>query len=155
MIALIAKSRNDIIGKDGELPWNCPEDLKFFKGMTLGRTIVVGRTTFQSLPPLKDRRIIVLTNSIVDVAELYEGKGSFGIINDIKLIPDNAIICGGGMVYDQLIPKCSEVYLTTVHQDVDGDVMFNRDWLIDFDECKTISESAECDIIQYVNSKLM
>lgn len=153
MIALIAKSSNDVIGKDGELPWYCSEDLEFFKRMTLGKTIVVGRTTFQTLPPLKGRKILVLTNSIVDVAELYEGKGGFGIINDISLIPDDAIVCGGGMVYEQLIPKCKEVYLTTIYQDVDGDVMFNPEWFDGFTVCDEISTSFECDIYRYRNTK--
>lgn len=148
MIALVARSLNNIIGKDGELPWHSPEDLKFFKLMTKGHTIVVGRTTYQSLPPLPNRRIIVLTNNLVDVAELHEG-GSIGIINDINLIPDDAIICGGGTVYDQLIHKCSEIYVSTIKGEYEGDTTFKEQWLDGFDIKRTVIDSEDLNVTVY------
>lgn len=155
MIALMARSDNNIIGKDGELPWHCTEDLMFFKRMTLNRTIVFGRTTWQYMPTLKDRRIIVLTRRFCEICDLIGDEPSIALTNDVNLIPDHSIICGGGMVYDQLLPMCKFLYLTTVHQTVEGDTEFNPEWLDDFEESERISESPDCTIIKYRNLNLI
>lgn len=143
MIALVARSENGVIGKDGGLPWRCKGDLQFFKRTTMDRKIVVGRTTFDGLPPLKGRDIYVLTRNAEAV---FEGATA---VNDADAIPADAIICGGASIYDLLINRCTELLVTTVKQEVEGDTFFDGQWLQGFSADETLEETDEYSIISY------
>jgi dihydrofolate reductase len=143
MIAIVARSENGVIGKDGGLPWRCKGDLQFFKRTTMGRKIVVGRTTFEGLPPLKGREIFVLTRN---PDAQFEGAVA---VCDPADVPDDAIVCGGASVYDLLIPQCDELLVTTVKQEVEGDIFFNFQWLDGFEPTETIEEANEYSIVSY------
>lgn len=146
MIALVARSLNGVIGKDGGLPWRCKGDLQFFKRTTMDRKIVVGRTTFDGLPPLKGRDIYVLTRNPDAV---FEGGTA---VNDPDQVPADAILCGGAAVYDLLIDRCDEILVTTVKKEVEGDTFFNDQWLMGFKEDEMIEETAEYSIISHVRA---
>jgi len=146
MIAIVARSLNGVIGKDGGLPWRCKGDLQFFKRTTMDRKIVVGRTTFEGLPPLKGRDIYVLTRNPDAVFE------NATAVNDPAQIPVDAIICGGATVYDAAIARCDEILVTTVHQHVEGDTFFKDQWLEGFEATETLEETDEYSIVSYRRS---
>ena len=143
MIALVARSENGVIGKDGGLPWRCKGDLQFFKRTTMDKKIIVGRTTFDGLPPLKGRELYVLTRNSEAVFE------NATAVTDVDALPTEAILCGGATIYDLLIDRCTELLVTTVKQAVEGDTFFNDQWLQGFSADETLEETDEYSIISY------
>ena len=124
MISLVvAVSRNGVIGRDGGLPWHISSDLKRFKEITMGKPVVMGRKTWESLPrkPLPGRRNIVITRQPgypapgADVVASAEA--ALALCKDD---PDVAVI-GGGEIYRLFWPLADRLYLTEVDLDVDGD----------------------------------
>ena len=146
MIAMVARSENGVIGLDGGLPWRCNGDLQFFKRTTMGRKIVVGRTTFEGLPPLKGRDIFVLTRN--PDARFEEATA---VSNPVDA-PADAIVCGGAAIYDLMIPQCDQLLVTTVKKEVEGDTFFNGQWLEGFEPAEIIEETDEYSIISYRRS---
>ena len=143
MIAIVARSANGVIGLNGGLPWHCKGDLQFFKRTTMGKKIVVGRTTFEGLPPLKGRELFVLTrnpDARFDGATAVTGPAD---------VPEDAIVCGGAAVYDLMIPQCDQLLVTTVKKEVEGDTFFNHQWLVGFEPAETIEETDEYSIVSY------
>lgn len=120
--AIAAMAQNRVIGYQGGIPWNIPEDLAFFKKTTLGHTLLMGRKTFESIGfPLPGRKTIVLSRqslSIPNVTVLHS-------LSDIKTLSDPIIwVCGGSEIYSRLLPYCQTLFLTTVHQTPPGDSFF-------------------------------
>jgi len=146
MIAIVARSANGVIGKDGGLPWRCKGDLQFFKRTTMGRKIVVGRTTFEGLPPLQGRELFVLTRN---PDARFEGATA---VSDPVDVPADAIVCGGAAIYDLMIPQCDQLLVTTVKTEVEGDTFFNPQWLDGFKPAETIEETDEYSIVSYRRS---
>jgi dihydrofolate reductase len=146
MIAIVARSENGVIGLDGGLPWRCKGDLQFFKRTTMDRKIVVGRTTFEGLPPLKGRDLFVLTRN---PDARFEGATAVFNPGDV---PDDAIVCGGAAIYDLMIPQCDQLMVTTVKKEVEGDTFFNGQWLKGFEPAETIEETDEYSIVSYRRS---
>ena len=143
MIAIIARSENGVIGLDGGLPWRCKGDLQFFKRTTMDRKIVVGRTTFEGLPPLKGRELFVLTRN---PDAHFEGATA---VSNPADFPADAIVCGGAAIYDLMIPQCDQLLVTTVKKEVEGDTFFNAQWLQGFSADETLEETDEYSIISY------
>ena len=113
MTGLVAVSRNWVIGKDGKIPWRSKSDFAWFKELTLGKTILVGRKTYETLPPLKNRNILVITNNKELLKDFpYISLDEFVSFEDFKAGFKDAFVCGGGEIYKKLIPLCSELYLT-------------------------------------------
>lgn len=127
MEAIAAISENGVIGKEGQIPWKCKEDMAWFKKMTTGRNVVVGRTTFDTLPFLPNRKVWVLghKNSQSKIIHKY-APGDLHFVNDIDFLPKDCIIAGGAKVYETLLPHCSTLYLTVIKQKVDGDTFFPK-----------------------------
>jgi dihydrofolate reductase len=124
VIALVvAASRNGCIGRDGDLPWRLPSDLRRFKEITSGGTVVMGRRTWESLPPafrpLPGRRNVVVTRTPGWSAEGAEVAGSLG-----EALADGVFVIGGGQIYEQTLPAADRVYATWVDAEVDGDTFF-------------------------------
>ena len=125
MIAIIvAKSKNNCIGKDGTIPWNIPEDLAFFKKMTTGHTVIMGRKTWESLPkkykPLPNRKNIVITTQ-----KDYTVPEGVDIIHDMMDIPNlypetTRFIIGGAQIYAETAHMTDVLYITEVDIHVDG-----------------------------------
>ncbi|MEI6782055.1 MAG: dihydrofolate reductase [Verrucomicrobiota bacterium] len=124
--AIAAMSLNRVIGADNRIPWHLPEDFKWFKKLTTGQVIVMGRRTFESIgKPLPNRTTLVLTRSagpipgvrtLSDMSQLDPA--------DPALAGREIFICGGAQVYQQALPLCSDLYLTLVKRVVEGDTLF-------------------------------
>ena len=123
--AIVAVSQNGVIGKNGDLPWRLAEDLKWFKKITMGHVVLMGRKTWDSLPfPLPGRKNWVISRSL----EKKEGMQVFGSIEEAEKNlhqEEQIFVIGGGEIYAQTIAKCREIYVTEVLQSVeDGDAFF-------------------------------
>ena len=119
-------SLNRVIGVGNRIPWHLPEDFKWFKKMTTGQVIVMGRKTFESIgKPLPNRTTIVLTRSTEPIAGVRT-VSDLGQIDrvDPALAGREIYICGGAQVYQEALPLCSDLYLTLVKHVVEGDVLF-------------------------------
>jgi dihydrofolate reductase len=132
---IVAIAENFAIGKNNDLLFHLPTDLKRFKEITTGHTLIMGRNTLLSLPkwPLPNRRHIVITDIPDDVFAGCEVV--FSIDQAIEKVKDEneAFIIGGGMIYRQFYPLAGKLYLTLVHKPFDADVYFPEinysDWL--------------------------
>lgn len=148
--AIAAMSLNRVIGAGGKLPWHLPDDFKWFKQMTTGQVIVMGRKTFESLGrPLPNRTTMVLTRSTAPIPGVQT-------VSDLEQIdPTHAalagreiFICGGAQVYQQALPLCSDLYLTLVKRTVEGDTRFPP-FEQDFELVEEIRDTAEFKILHY------
>ena len=122
---IAARASNEVIGRDGDLPWRLPEDLRWFKQQTLNKPVIMGRKTFESLGrPLPKRRNIVLTR---DDAWHHEGAEKVGgLIEALALVADadEAMIIGGATIYEQVLPIADRLILTDVDRPYEGDAVF-------------------------------
>ncbi len=151
--AIAAMSLNGVIGRGGGLPWHLPEDFRWFKKLTTGHVIVMGRKTFQSVGrPLPNRTTIVLSRSpqpipgvrtLSDLREL-----------DWETEPREVYICGGAQVYAQYLPYCRDLYLTLVKRAVEGDVFFPS-FQERFAPLEIIQETPEFRIVRYGNTAVL
>ena len=122
MKAIAAMARNRVIGAEGKIPWHLPEDLKFFKRTTLGHVILMGRKTYESLGrPLPGRE-----NWVVSRTGDFPGVKVFRDLSEISPPTDGRelFVIGGAQIYEALLPRCEELYLTRVDEDVEGDAYF-------------------------------
>jgi dihydrofolate reductase len=136
IVLIYARAANGAIGHEGGLPWRLPADLKHFKALTMGKPMVMGRKTFDSLPGLlPGRRHIVLTrgDSLGDGAELA------GSVADALALAatDNAsgeiAVIGGAAIYDLFLPIAHRIELTQIHANYEGDTFMDepgRDWVL-------------------------
>ena len=138
---IVAKAKNNIIGKNNELVWHLPEDLKHFKELTTGHTIIMGRKTYESLgKPLSNRKHIIFSqnpdfkvheenvqvvHSLLEIQDLIEGK-------------EEAFVIGGAMIYNFLMPYVKKMYVTEIKQEFDGDAFFP---IIDSEKWKETSRT--------------
>jgi len=121
--AIAAMSENRVIGNGPKIPWHLPEDFKWFKKMTTGQIVIMGRKTFDSIgKPLPNRTTIVLSRSPLQIPGVQ-------VLTDLGQIDPNAdtrdfFICGGAQIYEQALPLCSDLFLTRVKREVEGDILF-------------------------------
>lgn len=120
---IVAQDENGAIGKDGEIPWHYPEDLKHFKNSTMGGSVIMGRRTFESPGPLPGREIIVLTTS-----KNYPDKDVKVARNTDEALDkatnDDVWICGGEGVYESFMGEADEIIVSLIPEEVDGDTYF-------------------------------
>jgi dihydrofolate reductase len=126
IISLVAAaSDNNVIGKNNALPWRMPADMKFFKNLTMGHTVVMGRKTYESMgKPLPGRKNIIITRNSNYKAEGCVVVGSFAEVIEICKEEGEIFIVGGSEIYRQIINKADKIYLTRVHGIFDGDAYF-------------------------------
>jgi dihydrofolate reductase len=143
-------SLNRVIGYRNAIPWHLPEDFKWFKKMTTGQVIVMGRKTFQSIgKPLPNRTTIVLTRSTEAIPGVLMASDLDRIdLSAPALTGREIFICGGAEVYAQALPRCSDLYLTLVQRTVQGDTYFPR-FEGQFELAETILDTAEFKILHY------
>ena len=125
MNAIVAISENGGIGKGNRLLFRISADLKRFKELTSGHTVIMGRKTLQSLPGgrgLPNRRNIVITRDIDFTAERAEIVHS--VDEALALAEEDAFVIGGASIYQAMLPYCDKVYLTKVYADAEADVFF-------------------------------
>ncbi len=123
MIAAMAANR--VIGKDNDMPWHLPADLKHFKSVTMGKPVIMGRKTYQSIGrALPGRRNIVLTRdphfSLTDADVVAGPQQAMALVADC----DEVMVIGGGMVYQQFLPYADYLYLTFIQAEIEGDTQF-------------------------------
>jgi dihydrofolate reductase len=125
-LALIAiVSRNGTIGKNGTLPWHLPADLKYFKALTTGKRIVMGRRTWQSFPkPLPNREHVIVTSQSLDVPAGVVCVRSLAAALALTDPTDPVFVIGGNALYAEAIDLVDELFLTEIHANVEGDTYF-------------------------------
>lgn len=124
--AIAAMSLNRVIGAGNKLPWHLPEDFQWFKKMTTGHVLIMGRKTFESIgKPLPQRTTIVLSRSANSIpgVQVVPDLASLGS-NGTRFEGKTLFICGGAEIYEQALPLCSDLYLTLVKRVVQGDRFF-------------------------------
>lgn len=125
--AIVAMARGGVIGKQNDLPWYLPADLKRVKELTTGHTIIMGRKTADSIVArighgLPNRKNVVITRE-----GIYDHEGfvtAHSIEDALALADEDAFIFGGAQVYELAMPLVNKLYVTMVHADIDGDVHF-------------------------------
>ena len=127
IVLVLAVAENGVIGKDGAIPWRISDDMKRFKALTMGHTVVMGRKTWDSLPkkPLPGRVNVVVTHQkdwhaegAITASSLGQAtSGTSGLV----------MIIGGAEIYERALPLASRIELTEVHRDFDGDARFVLD----------------------------
>jgi len=121
---VVAIAENHAIGKDNKLLWHLPKDLKHFKEITTGGTVIMGRKTYDSVgKPLPNRRNIVITRQQIEIPGC-EVVNSLQAGLDLCHGLDEAFIVGGAEIYKQAMPLIDRIYLTIVHESFDGDTYF-------------------------------
>lgn len=135
---IVAVARNGVIGRDGTLPWHISEDLKHFKRSTDGHAIIMGRKTHDSIGrALPKRRNIVVTRQAVALFPGCETARSLGeAIALARSTDDCPFIIGGASLYEEALPLATELHLTMIDEDVQGDTYFPSD-LSDFVEVES------------------
>lgn len=120
---IAAMSENRVIGIEGKLPWHLPNDLKHFKNLTLGKDILMGRKTFLSLKrPLPNRRNYVLTTDTAFTnPHIYVFHSKQEVLHSGL---DEVLVIGGEEVFKLFMPECEKIYLTIVHESLQGDAYF-------------------------------
>ena len=123
---VVAVSRNGVIGRNGGLPWHISTDLKRFKAITMGKPLIMGRKTWESLPrkPLPGRPNIVITRQ-----KNYQAEGA-RVVADVPSAlaatgqVEEVCVIGGGEIFEMFLPQTGRIYLTEVDLEVDGDTYF-------------------------------
>jgi dihydrofolate reductase len=128
---IVATADNNIIGKDNDMPWHLPADLAYFKKVTLGKPIIMGRKTFESIGrPLPGRRNIVISR---DESYQAEGIDSVTSVEQALALVDGSdgsegaeeiMVIGGGAIYAHCLPKADRLYITHIKAAIDGDTQF-------------------------------
>ena len=130
---IVAMSENRVIGRDNQLPWRLPADLKRLKSLTMGHYLLLGRRTFESIGrPLPGRRMVVITRQSdfsspgIQVAHSLDGA------LDLAQGDDEVFVGGGAGIYQEALTLADRIYLTVLHQEFDGDTLFpaydSSDW---------------------------
>ena len=131
---IVAIAENHAIGKNNDLLWHIPADLKRFKKITLGHSIIMGKRTYESLPkgPLPDRKNIVISDDEEDHFQDCTMVHSIEEALALIMLGEETFIIGGASIYRQFFLHADRLYLTVVHKDFEGDVFFPeidfRDW---------------------------
>ncbi|MET2852436.1 type 3 dihydrofolate reductase [Vibrio owensii] len=141
MIAAMADNR--IIGKDNQMPWHLPADFAWFKRCTMGKPVVMGRKTYESIGrPLPGRLNIVISRdaslSIEGVTTVTSIEQALEVAGEVEEV----MIIGGGAIYAACLPMANKLYVTHIEAEIDGDTQF-PDWGTEFKE--TYSEAYQAD----------
>jgi dihydrofolate reductase len=145
--AIAAMAENRVIGCGNRIPWHLPEDFKWFKRITTGHILVMGRKTFESIgKPLPHRDTIVLSRSSPSIPGVE-------VRSDWREIPRRddpreIFICGGAQIYAQTLPFCSDLFLTHVKRRVEGDAFFPP-YEDQFEWERDIMENADFKVVHY------
>lgn len=142
---IVAHSTNNVIGKDNQLIWRQSADLKRFKALTTGKTVVMGRKTYDSIgKPLPNRRNIVITRQNIEIP----GCEVVNSIEDALQLDSEIFILGGGEIYKKSIILADKIYLTKIHTNVEGDTYFpeiGNEWKVESEESFTKDDKNQYD----------
>lgn len=162
MLSIIVNvSNNNVIGSNNELVCRIKEDMKRFKELTSGKTVLMGRKTFESLPfVLPNRTSVIITTDkdyvVPETTETVIVKNNLDdAIKYYKDLDEEIFIIGGGSIYEKTINDCQNLYITHVSKDVDGDTFFPqipKDFKVDYKSDDLFSETEQCNF-RYINYK--
>jgi dihydrofolate reductase len=133
---IVAAAENGVIGRDNAMPWHLPDDLRYFKRVTMGKPILMGRKTFASIgKPLPGRNNIVITRNpafqadgVTVVPSLEEGL-AVAELNALRDGVDEVVVIGGAQIYAAALPLADRIYMTEIHASVEGDAVLPPiDW---------------------------
>ena len=140
LVLIVAVAENGVIGRDGEMPWHIPEDLKHFKRKTTGHPVIMGRVTYESIleglgEPLPERTSVVLTSRDLETPEnVVLARGLEDALEKAERVAearhggvDRVFVAGGGTVYEQFLPVADRLVVTEVEMEPNGDTRF-PDW---------------------------
>ncbi|MCW9699684.1 type 3 dihydrofolate reductase [Avibacterium sp. 20-129] len=156
---IVAMTKNNVIGKNNQMPWHLPADLAWFRQNTQGKPVIMGRKTFESIGrPLPKRTNIVLSRSPFE----YDGviwKSDFTSAMDFVNEFPEIMLIGGGELFKQYLPHADKLYLTEIQAEIDGDTFFPQinwaDWQIEFEQYRPADENNSYDcrflILQRIN----
>jgi dihydrofolate reductase len=150
MKAIVAMTPNRVIGKENQIPWHVPGEQKWFKQITMGHSILMGRKTFESIGrPLPGRRNLVVTRSreiqgVEIVCDLEKFDPSSYEVNGKDLF-----VIGGAEIYRALLPKCDSIYVTMLKQEFSGDTYFPA-FETSFELSEVICETSAYDVLRYL-----
>ncbi len=151
--AIAAMAKNRVIGQGGQIPWRIADELRWFKQVTTGHTVLMGRKTWESLGrPLPNRRNIVITRG--------EAPQGAEVVRDLDALEPGALagpgqdvyVIGGGEIYARLLPKCEELILTLIPREVEGDVFFPP-FEEDFEFAGVLHTHPEFEVRRYVRRR--
>lgn len=142
---IVAHADNRIIGKDNDMPWHLPADLAYFKKTTLGKPVIMGRKTFESIGrPLPGRLNIVISrdqhyqaDGVVTVTSVAKALSAAGEVGEVMVI-------GGGAIYQHCLPSADRLYVTHINAAIDGDTQF-PEYNVENDWKKVSSEVRKAD----------
>lgn len=159
MLGLIAAvASNGVIGAQGQLPWRLPEDLRFFKQQTMGRPVIMGRRTWESIGrPLPGRQNIVVTHSKDVRAEGATVVGSLAAALAACAGAEEVFVIGGAELYRAALPMADRLVLTEIHREFDGDVRFPEfdrgDWREVRREAQASADGLRFDFVRYERAR--
>jgi dihydrofolate reductase len=140
---IVAMAQNRVIGRDNQLPWHLPNDLKYFKATTMGKPIVMGRKTYESIgKPLPGRPNVVVTTNEGFAADGVSVAHSVSeaLVKSTQMAQSGGasevMVIGGAQLYREMLPQAKRLYLTLVHDDVPGDAYFPE---LDFSRWQQVS----------------
>jgi dihydrofolate reductase len=155
LILIAAVSENNIIGKDGKIPWHIPEEIKHFKDLTLEHPVIMGRKTYESIQdkfrPLVKRKNIVLSKNFRSNEEIYLARN----IEEALELAENkdTYIIGGEKIYNLFLPFINKIELTRIHRFYDGDSFFPvlnwEEWNLINEERNTSKNGIEYSFLSY------
>lgn len=147
---VVAMARNRVIGRDGTLPWHLPADLRHVKALTMGKPMIMGRKTFESIGrPLPGRTSIVVTRrldfAVEGVIVTHDWAAALAVAKDVAAADgvDEIIVFGGAEIYALALPEADRIYLTEVDIDACGDTLFPRLAAADWREVSRDAHPAE------------
>jgi len=147
--AIAAMASNRVIGTDGKLPWHLPEDFRWFKKLTMGHPMVMGRKTCESIGrPLPGRRNLVVSRQWTQAPEGFELLDSTAALDGLDLGGDVFVI-GGAIIFEELLPRCEEVYLSYVFGQYQGDTYFPA-FEDQFEMAEVLASYPEFELRRYV-----
>jgi dihydrofolate reductase len=147
--AIAAMSLNRVIGRENRLPWHLPEDLRWFKKLTTGQVIIMGRKTWDSIgKPLPNRETVVLSRAGSDLK--IPGVRIVSSLAELDPAADarEYYVVGGAQIFAAAFPLCSDIYLTLVKREMAGDV-FLPPFEAEFNRVETLQETPEFSILHY------
>jgi len=153
MIAVAAMAANRVIGADGKIPWHLPEDLRWFKELTMGGTLLMGRVTYDSIGrPLPGRETVVMSRAAgLQIPGLQVIRDLSGLQS--AKIKGEVFVVGGAEIYRATLPYCRDLYLTEVLRDVEGDRRMPVFEDI-FRFSSLLRETPDLRIVHYVNDEV-
>lgn len=154
---IVATANNNIIGKNNQMPWHLPADLAYFKKTTLGKPIIMGRKTYESIGrALPGRRNIVISRDVnyqaIGIDVVHSVDEALALVNgsDGKEAATEIMVIGGGAIYRHCLPKADRLYITHISADIDGDTQFptyaDDGWLLKSSELKIADDKNAYDL---------